>query len=97
VRWAASVRWTPATAGAPQRSSLSGQWHRNDGQRSQTKVSAYAMRLPLASCTRNFTYTLERPDATGDQFSQQDERSVYGLQASHAFGHSLGGLPVRTK
>ena len=50
-------------------------------------------RLELFS---NFTYALERPD-TGDQFAQKDSRSVYGLQASHAFGHTLAGLPLRTE
>ena len=66
--------------GETRRSSLSGEWHRaNDA--GTTRVAAYAMdyRLKLFS---NFTYALERPDG-GDQFSQQDKRSVYGLNATH--------------
>ncbi|MDR7272106.1 hypothetical protein J2X20_004780 [Pelomonas saccharophila] len=79
--------------GATQRSSLSGEWHR-DGEAGTTRVAAYAMdyRLKLFS---NFTYALERPD--GDQFSQQDKRGVYGFNASHAVDHKLGELPARSE
>ncbi|MFT3816729.1 MAG: TonB-dependent receptor [Rubrivivax sp.] len=80
--------------GATTRSSLSGEWHRNRGG-ALSKVSAYAMRYRLALYS-NFTFALERPD-DGDQFAQKDNRSVYGLSASHAFGHMLGGLAVRTE
>jgi outer membrane cobalamin receptor len=84
----------PSDGGRTTRSSLSGEWHRNDG-RSQTRLSVYAMRYSLALYS-NFTYALERPEQ-GDQFAQKDDRSVFGLQASHAVGHSLGGLPVRSE
>lgn len=80
--------------GETRRSSLSGEWHLAvDGQ--ETRVAAYAIdyRLQLFS---NFTYALERPD-DGDQFSQQDRRSVYGLNASHAVEHRLGELPAKTE
>jgi len=80
--------------GETQRSSLSGEWHRStDGM--ATRVAAYAMnyRLQLFS---NFTYALERPTA-GDQFSQQDRRTVYGLNASHAVERRLGDLPAKTE
>jgi len=80
--------------GTTRRSSLSGEWHRNtDG--TATRVAAYAMnyRLQLFS---NFTYALECP-TEGDQFSQQDRRSVYGLNASHAVEHRLGDLPAKTE
>jgi hypothetical protein len=80
--------------GETQRFSLSGEWHRNvDGQ--ATRVLAYAMRYELKLFS-NFTYALERP-VDGDQFSQQDERDVYGLRASHSIGHTLGGLPARSE
>jgi hypothetical protein len=81
--------------GETRRSSLSGEWHRNTGTET-THVAAYAMnyRLKLFS---NFTYALERPDDGGDQFSQQDKRSVYGASASHAVEHRLGGLPAKTE
>ena len=80
--------------GETRRSSLSGEWHRNTGSET-TNVAAYAMnyRLNLFS---NFTYALERPNG-GDQFSQQDKRSIYGASASHAVEHRLGGLPARTE
>jgi len=80
--------------GETRRTSLSGEWHRNTGTET-TNVAAYAInyRLKLFS---NFTYALERPD-DGDQFSQQDKRSVYGVNASHAFDHRLGELPARSE
>jgi TonB dependent receptor/TonB-dependent Receptor Plug Domain len=80
--------------GETRRTSVSGEWHRNTGAET-THVAAYAMnyRLKLFS---NFTYALERPD-DGDQFSQQDKRSVYGASASHAVDHRLGGLPARSE
>ena len=84
----------PSDGGQSQRSSLSGEWHRRtDG--TETRVAAYAMdyRLKLFS---NFTYALERP-ADGDQFSQQDKRTVVGLNASHAFDHPIGSLPARSE
>jgi len=80
--------------GSTSRSSLSGEWHANGGS-SSSKVSAFAMRYRLELFS-NFTYALERPQ-TGDQFSQQDERSVYGLKASHAFSHALMGLNARSE
>jgi outer membrane receptor protein involved in Fe transport len=80
--------------GETRRSSLSGEWHRATDTEA-THVAAYAIgyRLKLFS---NFTYALERP-TEGDQFSQQDKRNVYGLSASHAIEHSLGGLPAKTE
>ncbi|MBW8846548.1 MAG: TonB-dependent receptor [Burkholderiales bacterium] len=84
----------PTDGGETQRSSLSGEWHRNTGSES-SNVAAYAMayRLKLFS---NFTYALERP-AEGDQFAQQDRRGVYGASASHAVEHRLGDLLARTE
>ena len=84
----------PSDGGQTRRTSLSGDWHRRTDA-GTTKVSAYAIdyRLKLYS---NFTYALERP-ADGDQFSQQDKRSVYGLAASHSFDHQIGGLPTRSE
>ena len=84
----------PSDGGETSRSSVSGEWHHNDGS-SLTNVSAFAMhyRLKLFS---NFTFALDNP-VDGDQFSQQDDRNVYGLRASHAFGHTLGGLNARSE
>lgn len=77
--------------GETRRSSLSGEWHRHTGSES-TQVAAYAMayRLTLFS---NFTYG----EDLGDQFSQQDRRIVYGLNASHGVDHLLGSLPARSE
>jgi outer membrane receptor protein involved in Fe transport len=84
----------PTDGGNTQRSSLSGEWHRSTAA-GATKLAAYAIdyRLKLFS---NFTYALERPD-TGDQFSQQDKRTIYGFNASHAFDHPLGSLRARSE
>ncbi|MGM9487138.1 TonB-dependent receptor [Ideonella sp. YS5] len=79
----------PTDGGSTSRYSLSGEWHRR-GDEGDTQVSAYAMRYRLKLFS-NFTYALERPD-TGDQFSQQDARTVWGFKASHGFSHTLAGL-----
>ena len=84
----------PSDGGNTQRHSLSGEWHQDgDGRATQLAAYAIAYRLKLFS---NFTYAMERPD-TGDQFSQQDRREVYGLNASHAQEHRLGGLSARSE
>ena len=80
--------------GQTSRHSLSGEWHRNGGD-GLTRVSAYAMHYKLQLFS-NFTYALDRP-AQGDQFSQRDERNVFGLRAGHSFGHALGGLAARSE
>jgi hypothetical protein len=84
----------PTDGGETTRSSVSGEWHRLD-DRGATRVAAYTIdyRLKLFS---NFTYALERP-TRGDQFSQQDSRRVFGVNASHAFDHSLGTLAARSE
>jgi outer membrane cobalamin receptor len=84
----------PSDGGSTGRTSLSGEWHDRDGG-GATEVSAHAMRHRLALYS-NFTYAMERP-ARGDQFSQQDERSVYGLKASRAWQHLLGDREARTE
>ena len=80
--------------GETRRSSLSGEWHWNSGTEA-TNVAAYAMKYRLKLFS-NFTYAMERPDE-GDQFLQQDGRSVYGANASHAVDHRLGDLPARSE
>ena len=84
----------PTDGGSTSRYSLSGEWHRNDGDR-LTRVSAYAMHYALKLFS-NFTYALERP-TQGDQFSQQDDRNVFGLRASHSFSHLLGSFNARSE
>lgn len=80
--------------GRSSRASLSAAWH-DEGAAGRTRVSAYAIRYRLELWS-NFTYALERPD-DGDQFQQSDRRQVLGLDASHAFGHRLGGLEARSE
>ncbi len=84
----------PTTGGDTSRSSLSAEWHRS-GELSRSSISAYALRYRL-DLNSNFTYALERP-ADGDQFKQEDRRSVVGLDARHAFDHSVGGLAARSE
>jgi hypothetical protein len=84
----------PSDGGSTRRLSLSGEWHRQSAT-GTTKVSAYAIDYELALYS-NFTYALERPD-DGDQFAQKDSRQVFGLAASHAAEHTLGGLPARSE
>jgi TonB dependent receptor len=80
--------------GNTQRTSLSGEWHHSSSA-GATKVSAYAVDYQLALFS-NFTYALERP-TTGDQFLQQDKRTIYGFGASHTVDHQLGSLPARSE
>ncbi len=76
-------------------SSLSSQWQRsgNDGSRSQASACLMRYRLDRNS---NFTYAPERT-TDGDQFKQQDQRTVLGADTSHAFVHKLGGLEARSE
>jgi len=84
----------PTTGGDTARHSLSAEWHR-DGAAGRSRLSAYAIRYRL-DLNSNFTYALERP-ADGDQFKQRDERTVFGLDASHGIGHTLGGFDARSE
>ncbi len=85
----------PSTGGDTARSSLSGEWHRSGTDGSRSKLSAYALRYRL-DLNSNFTYALERP-ADGDQFKQQDQRTVLGATAGHAFSHTLAGLEASSE
>jgi outer membrane receptor protein involved in Fe transport len=84
----------PTTGGDTARHSLSAEWHR-DGAVGRSKLAAYAIRYRL-DLNSNFSYALERP-ADGDQFKQRDERSVFGLDASHAVSHTLAGFDARSE
>ena len=85
----------PSNGGDTSRSSLSGEWHSSGSDGSRSKASAYALRYRL-DLNSNFTYALERP-ADGDQFKQNDQRTVLGGDASHAFAHLLAGLEARSE
>ena len=80
--------------GTSSRSSLSGNWAQSSVY-GQSKVSAYVIRSSL-QLFNNFTYFLDDP-VNGDQFSQTDRRTVYGLNASHAFDMRFAGIETRTR
>ena len=65
--------------GRTARYSLSGEWQRSDA-RTQTRVSAYGLRYRL-NLFSNFTYFLDDPER-GDQFEQNDRRTVVGATAT---------------
>jgi outer membrane receptor protein involved in Fe transport len=69
---------SPTDGGYSQRYSLQAEWHRQDSA-SAINIMAYAFHYDM-NLFSNFTYYLESPD--GDQFEQQDNRSVAGLKAS---------------
>lgn len=79
----------PTDGGETARTSLSGQWHDTDST-GTTQISAYALHYTLQLFS-NFTYFMDRP-TTGDQFSQQDARDVYGLSATRTFARELGSF-----
>ena len=84
----------PTDGGATSRYSLSGEWHQRDGG-AETHVAAYVMHYALKLFS-NFTYAMDNP-VTGDQFSQQDERNVFGGKLSRAWDHKLGALDARSE
>jgi hypothetical protein len=78
-------RWGSIDAsdgGITSRYSLSGDWRRSDGSRSQ-HLSAYALYYDL-DLFSNFTYFLDDP-ARGDQIEQQDRRYIVGGDASQTW------------
>lgn len=84
----------PSDGGSTQRLSLSGHWQQRQDD-SGRELHAYVMRYALKLFS-NFSYALERPD-TGDQFSQQDRRTVAGLGAKQHWNHLLGGMEARSE
>jgi hypothetical protein len=84
----------PSDGGQTSRSSLALRWHDSD-ERGSTQLAGYAMHYTLKLFS-NFTYCMERP-ATGDQFSQQDARDVFGLSAARTFNHAWGPLPAHSE
>lgn len=70
----------PTDGGESSRYSLQAEWHRAD-EHSATKVMAYGFYYNL-DLFSDFTYFLTDP-VLGDQFEQQDNRWVGGLDARH--------------
>jgi outer membrane receptor protein involved in Fe transport len=83
----------PSDGGKASRYSLSGRWSRADAQ-GTSKVEAYGIASTLA-LFNNFTYFLDDP-VNGDQFSQTDRRSIFGLNASHTFKGRFGAADTAT-
>jgi hypothetical protein len=81
----------PTDGGNSQRYSLQAEWHRADAH-SETKITAYAFYYDL-DLFSDFTYFLT--DTTlGDQFEQQDQREVAGLDARHTLLNQWFGRDV---
>ena len=80
--------------GTSDRFSLSGNWA-HSSEFGQSKVSAYVVRSSL-QLFNNFTYLLDDP-VNGDQFSQLDRRTLYGLNASHSFDVRFAGIETQTR
>ncbi|KRR17365.1 TonB-dependent receptor [Bradyrhizobium lablabi] len=84
----------PTDGGVASRLSLSSNWAQSS-EYGQSKVNAYVINSSLR-LYNNFTYFLDDP-VNGDQFSQMDRRTVYGLNASHAFDMRVGGIETQTR
>ena len=84
----------PTDGGTSSRFSLSGNFAQSS-EYGQTKANAYLIRSSM-NLYNNFTYFLDDP-INGDQFSQLDKRTVYGLDASHAFDVRVAGVETQTR
>ena len=84
----------PTDGGVSSRFSLSSNFAQSS-EYGQTKVNAYVVNSALR-LYNNFTYFLDDP-VNGDQFSQMDRRTVYGLNASHAFDVRVAGIETQTR
>jgi len=84
----------PTDGGTSSRFSLSGNWAQSS-EYGQSKINAYVINSSLR-LYNNFTYFLDDP-VNGGQFSQMDRRTVYGLNASHAFDVRVGGIETQTR
>ncbi len=77
----------PTDGGQSSRYSLSGRWSQSSDY-GVTRIDTYAIRSSLR-LFNNFTYFLD-DTVNGDQFSQLDERTLGGINASHTFKARLG-------
>jgi hypothetical protein len=84
----------PTDGGVASRFSLSGNWAQSS-EYGRSKINAYVINSALR-LYNNFTYFLDDP-VHGDQFSQMDRRTVYGLDASHAFDVRVAGIETQTR
>ncbi len=74
--------------GEVSRYSLSAAWHKVT-ETTSSKINAFVIQNNLALYS-NFTYFLDDP-VNGDQFNQNDDRVVSGLNASHTWGGTFLG------
>jgi outer membrane cobalamin receptor len=82
----------PTDGGNSQRYSLQAEWHRHD-ESSETSIMAYGFYYDL-DLFSDFTYFLTDTNK-GDQFEQQDERWVAGLDARHTIFSQWFGRDVQ--
>ena len=81
----------PTDGGDSERYSLQAEWHRADAH-SETKITAYVFYYYL-DLFSDFTYFLTDP-VHGDQFEQQDQREVAGIDARHTLLNQWFGREV---
>ncbi len=76
------------------RYSLSADWRRQTGSNSRLHATAYTLYYDL-DLFSNFTYFLNDP-VRGDQFEQQDARTVFGGAIDQVWDHNLFGADMKT-
>ena len=81
----------PTDGGDSQRFSLQAEWHRQS-ENSETKITVYGFYYYL-DLFSDFTYFLTDTNK-GDQFEQQDQREVAGLDAHHTLFNQWWGREV---
>jgi len=79
---------SPTDGGVSQKFSLQAQWHKLSDN-TETHISLYAFHYNL-DLFSNFTYYLDSPQ--GDQFEQQDNRTVFGANMSKNILSTVFGL-----
>lgn len=83
----------PTDGGVSHRYSLSARWHETTSE-TATRINAYVMKSDLA-LFNNFTYFMNDP-VNGDQFRQDDDRLMAGVNASKTFLGTTLGLKSET-
>jgi outer membrane receptor protein involved in Fe transport len=84
----------PSDGGNSNRFSLSGRWAQTD-EGGSSIANFYVIKSSL-NLWNNFTYFLTDP-VNGDQFHQQDDRTLGGINASHIFRSQFAGLQMETE
>lgn len=84
----------PTDGGKTQRTALTLNWADSDDGGSR-KLDLYAINYTL-NLYSDFTYFLSNP-SRGDQFEQQDDRSVFGARFEQSFNQPLFGLDMDNK